>query len=228
MEFWLSWQNNKERLRLPILPPSFQVEVDNLNTTININELGNIKLIGKSGLKKIAIESFFPAQEYHFCEYMGFPLPYSCLGMIEGWRKSGKPIRLIVTDTPINLAMAIENFVYGEHDGSGDVYYTLELEEYVFTEVKQDSKSHGYTVNNIRPAKEMPKTYVPKPNDTPVTIAKKTTGNSVNAKKIIERNPTVFKNNTVIKPEAGNTASAILQLYNTPKPKTKPRRGQIE
>lgn len=188
MEIWLSWQNNAERLRLPILPSSFEVEVGNMNTRVNINEIGNINLIGKSDLKEITIETFFPAQDYYFCEYAGFPSPYECVEMIEGWRTSGKPIRLIITDTPINLPMAIENFTYGEKDGTGDVYYTLELAEYVFVGVKQDSKSYGYIQNHKRPSKEIPKTYTPKPNDNPITIAKRTTGNSANAKKIIDKN----------------------------------------
>lgn len=188
MEIWLSWQNNTERLRLPVLPPSFEVSVGNLNTRVNINEIGTINLIGKSDLKGITIESFFPAQEYYFVEYTGFPKPYECVEMIEKWRLSGKPIRLIITDTPINIAMAIENFSYGEKDGTGDVYYSLELAEYVFVGVKETSESHGYVQNLKRPAKEIPKTYTVKPNDNPITIAKKTTGNSANAKKIMDKN----------------------------------------
>lgn len=212
MEVWLSWQNNKERLRLPILP-YFEVMVGNLNTRVNICEIGNINLIGKSDLKEVTLESFFPAKEYYFCEYTGFPKPYECVELIEGWRKSGKPIRLIITETPINIAMAIENFSYREKDGTGDVYYSLELAEYVFVGVKQDSKSHGYIQNNIRPAKEIPQTYVVKPNDNLITVAKKTTGNSANAKLIADRNQSVVKKNSIIKPEPGGTMKTILQLY---------------
>lgn len=189
MEIWLSWQNNKERLRLPVLPPSFEVVVGNMNTRVNINEIGNINLIGKSDLREMNIESFFPAQNYYFVEYNSFPKPYSCVEMIESWRLSGKPIRLIITDTNINIAMAIESFSYGERDGTGDVYYTLELTEYVFTKTKETSKSHGYVQETKRPAKEIPKEYVPKPKDNPIIIAKKTTGNSKNAKTIIKKNP---------------------------------------
>lgn len=218
MEIWLSFNNNAERLRLPVLPPSFEVTVGNMNTRVNINEIGNINLIGKSDLREMTIESFFPAQEYYFCEYSGFPSPYSCVELLESWRKSGKPIRLIITDTNINIAMGIESFKYGERDGTGDVYYSLELAEYVFVGVKQDSKSYGYTQNHTRPAKEIPKTYTPKPKDNPITIAKKTTGNSANAPIIMERNPTVTK------PQVGNTLSAILQL-RTPAPKSNKRQS---
>lgn len=217
METWLSFNNNEQRLRLPVLPSSFEVVVGNMNTRVNINEIGNINLIGKSDLKEITIESFFPAQEYYFVEYNGFPSPYSCVEMIEGWRKSGKPIRLIITETNINLPMAIENFSYREKDGTGDVYYSLELAEYVFVGVKQDSKSYGYTQNHVRPAKEIPPTYNVKPNDNLITVAKKTTGNSVNAKLIADRNKSVVRKDALIKPEPGSTIQAILQL-RTPQP----------
>lgn len=199
MEIWLSWQNNKERLRLPILPSSFEVSVGNLNTKVNINEIGNINLIGKSDLKTITLESFFPNQDYYFCEYSDFPKPYECVEMIEGWRKSGKPIRLIITNTNINLPMAIENFSYGEKDATGDVYYLLELAEYVFTKTKTVTKQQEYTVEVERPiTKEIPKEYVVKPGDNLWSIAKKLTGNGANYTVIAKKNN--IKNPNLIYP----------------------------
>ena len=196
MEIWLSWQNNKERLRLPVLPPNFEVTVGNLNTRVNINEIGNINLIGKSDLKEITIERFFPAQEYYFVEYTGFPKPYDCVDMIEGWRMSGKPIRLIITETPINLALAIDNFTFGERDGTGDVYYNLELSEYVFTETKTVAKQREYTVETKRPTtKEVPKTYTVKSGDSLWAISKKLTGNGNNWRTIYNKNKSVIGSN---------------------------------
>lgn len=199
MEIWLSWQNNAERLRLPILPPSFGVEAGNLNTRVNINEIGNINLIGKSDLKEITIGTFFPAQNYYLCEYTGFPKPYECVEMIENWRLSGKPIRLIITDTPINLAMAIENFSYNERDGTGDVYYTLELAEYVFLETRTESKQRGYKLEGERPVtKEIPKEYIVKSGDTLWSISKRLTGNGANYTAIAKKNN--IKNPNLIHP----------------------------
>ena len=196
MEIWLSWQNNTERLRLPVLPPSFGVEVGNLNTRVNINEIGNINLIGKSDLKEITIERFFPAQEYYFCEYTGFPKPYECVDMIEGWRLSGKPIRLIITETPINLALAIDNFTFGERDGTGDVYYNLELSEYVFLEIKTVAKQREYKVETQRPTtKEVPKTYIVKSGDSLWAISKRLTGNGNNWRTIYNKNKSVIGSN---------------------------------
>lgn len=194
MEFWLSWQNRAESMRLPVLPSSFEMKTANTNTRVNINELGTINLIGKSDLKEIAIESFFPTwprgYNHHYCDISWYPSnPYDAVKQIERWRKSGKPIRFIITDTNINIAAAIESFTYGERDGSGDVYFSLELSEYIFPHVKLKNDEGGYSLSGERPIlKEIPQRYVVKPGDTLGSIAKKLTGDWENYKIIAERN----------------------------------------
>lgn len=199
MEFWLSWQNNKERLQLPVPPESFEIRQGSLNTTVNINNIGEINLIGKSALAIIDISSFFPVSEYSFVQYRDFPKPYECVDMIENWRKSGKPIRLIITDSNINLPCAIENFSYSEKDGTGDVYFTLNLKEYRFLNVTNQQNNNGYIQDNKRPVdKEIAKEYIVKAGDTLYMIAKKLTGNGENYKTLAQKNN--IKNPNIIHP----------------------------
>lgn len=54
----------------------------------------------------MTIESFFPKQQYSFCVYKEFLQPYDCINILLKWKDSGRPIRVIVTETPINYAMA--------------------------------------------------------------------------------------------------------------------------
>ncbi|MEG0086919.1 MAG: hypothetical protein RR817_10640 [Niameybacter sp.] len=63
MDYYLSFNNNEERLRLPVIPSSFEVAIPNQNTTVNITNLGEVNLIGKTGLAAMIIESFFPKQQ---------------------------------------------------------------------------------------------------------------------------------------------------------------------
>ena len=194
MDFYLSYNNNEEQLRLPVTPSDFELSQRNNNTVININALGEINLIGKKGLASISLSSFFPAQEYYFCKYTGFPKPYECVNMIQKWRDSGRPIRLIITDTSINYAMTIENFIFSEQDGTRDVYFTLELREYVFTKQVKPTKvatPNGTQVTvpaTKRESKPIPSKYKAQKGDNMYTVAKKTTGSMGNAKAIAQTN----------------------------------------
>lgn len=194
MEIWLNKDDDK--LRLPVLPSSFEIEVGQNNSIVNINEIGDVNLIGKSGLKSINIESFFPAQEYYFVEYTGFPKPYKAIEKIDKWRRSGEPIRLIVTTTDINVLMAIESLSYGERDGTGDVYYSLDLREYKRLKTKTVAKVKVPEPKRPTPPKpKKQRTYVVKRGDNLWNIAKKHYGNGNQWKKIYNKNRKVIGSN---------------------------------
>ncbi len=194
MDYYLSFNNNKERIRLPIIPSYFEVTIPHQNTTVNINELGEINLIGKTGLVSMTIESFFPNQQYFFCLYRDFQKPYEYIKQLLKWKDSGKPIRVIVTGTPINYAMAIESLIYSEVDGTGDVYFTLEVKEYKFIKTPSsntlttNSRTLLTTPTTQRETKSLATHYTVQKGDTLWLIAKKVTGEGSNYKAIAQKN----------------------------------------
>ncbi|BAL85207.1 phage related protein (plasmid) [Selenomonas ruminantium subsp. lactilytica TAM6421] len=121
---------NGSTLVLPVDPEVFMCRVAQKNSIININNSGEYNMIGKTGLKEISISSFFPAQDYQFNNPGASTDPYSYVNQIEGWRTSGNICQINVSGTPIQFNCLIESFGYGERDGSGDVYYSLQLKEY--------------------------------------------------------------------------------------------------
>ena len=140
----------------------------------------------------MTIESFFPNQDYSFCLYKGYPKPYECIKLLLTWKDSGKTIRVIVTGTPINYAMAIESLTYSEVDGTGDVYFTLELKEYKFikTTIATTTTSRIIltTPTTQRETKPLATHYTVQKGDTLWLIAKKVTGEGSNYKAIAQKN----------------------------------------
>lgn len=200
MEYWLSFNNGAEKLRLPVPPSSFEVKVGTNITVLNSNTIGELALIGKDKLRGLSVSAFFPAQDYPFCQYRGFPPPYECVNKIIQWSRTGKPIRLIITQTNVNIAFAIEDFTYGERDGTGDVYFTLSLKEYRFIGVQTVTEVavQGGSTKTRPIDKTAPKTYVVRSGDTLWSIAKREYGDGSKASQLAQKNGIKNPNNIPI------------------------------
>ncbi|WP_270566164.1 hypothetical protein [Clostridium beijerinckii] len=128
IEFWFNQDDTW--LQLPVPPSSYSLKLANNNSVVSVESIGEINILGDSKLSEISFESFFPAHKYKFCAYSDIPKPFECVAQIEAWRKSKKPIRVILTNTDINDIFSIETFEYGENDGTGDINFTLALKQY--------------------------------------------------------------------------------------------------
>ena len=128
MDIFLSVNNREQVLQLPVVPPEFSITKPKNNNVFETATHGDLKLIGKAGLRGIIIESFFPVRDYPFLRdrsTQGFGYVY----IIDTWYHAKLPIRLVITETPINLAMTVDSFDY-RIGTNGDLYYTLALSEF--------------------------------------------------------------------------------------------------
>ncbi|MCG3089128.1 hypothetical protein [Sporosarcina cyprini] len=138
MDIFLSVNNRAEIIQLPIVPSEFKIKSPVNNETFTTINQGDIKLFGESGLKAIVIDAFFPSKDYPFArsnQYKG----WEYVKIIESWKERKLRVRLVATGTPINMVFAIDDFVFGPQDGSGDIYYSLSLEE--FKDIKLQKKA---------------------------------------------------------------------------------------
>lgn len=199
MEFWIQ-QDNDQSLQLPVKPTDFNVTVAHRNTVVNVIQQGDINLMGKSGLREIPLSSFFPSKPYNFSRgYVRDPM--SCVNLIEKWRNSGKPIRVIITGL-LNMEATIESFTWGERDATGDIYYTLNLKEYKKVTTKKATVKIEVvkdTTRETKPASSSSgKTYVVKAGDCLWNIAKRFYGNGALYTKIYNANKGIIKNPNLI------------------------------
>ena len=125
------WFKTKDKaIRLPIMPAEFERVIGADYETNNIIGLGDVATFNSNGLAQLSLSSFFPNKEYSFNEYSNVPKPYDLVSHFKDWKNKGTVVRVILTGTDINQEMYITNFSYGEKDGTGDVYYSMDLLEY--------------------------------------------------------------------------------------------------
>lgn len=209
VEFWLSFNNNTEKLRLPVNPSGFSVASPFGVTDVPVTHIGELSVFGERELKEISFSSFFP-RDYvpSYCEYSNFPSPSDCVKTIEGWRDKKKPLRLIITGTSINIAVTIRDFTldYEKAGEMGDIYYSLSLKEYRFIPTNTvDITKPNATTKSEKKASERPgvinknkpdgaKTYTVKSGDSLSKVFGKDWRKVYEAnKKVIGANPNILK-----------------------------------
>lgn len=205
MEFWLK-KSNSDKIMLPVNPESFAFTEKHNNTSVNVNSIGEVNLLGKRDLKTGTISSHFPKRDRNYANNSGRQAPYTYINKLLSWKSSGKPVRLIITGTKINFQVTIETLKYGEQDGTGDVYYDLPLKEYRAVEIKKTKlkEKKKTTKKKSKPkrpvAKPKTKTYTVKSGDCLWNIAKRFYGNGAQYTKIYNANRGKIKNPNLIYP----------------------------
>ncbi|WP_080967438.1 hypothetical protein [Clostridium novyi] len=127
MQFWI--KAGGEIFQLPVPPSSFNVSGGSMNKTINIMNFGELSIMGNRSLRTWSFSSFFPKQNYSFLKYRPFE-PYWYVDVLEKARTSKEVCRCVVTGTKLNMQCTIEEFTWGEQDGTRDVYFTISFKEW--------------------------------------------------------------------------------------------------
>ncbi len=208
IEFWLTFNNGEEKLRLPVNPPTISIESDHGFEDVQVSQLGEYTVIGDRMLKGFTFSSLFP-RHYHpsYCEYGGFPLPKEFIQTLERWRETKRPMRLIVAGTWINIAVTMRNLNYDVERAAsgGDIYYDVYFKEYRFVKVgkvEQSPNKAKVSASSSRDnSKKQATTYTVKKGDSLWKIAQNEMNGGTNWRKLYEANKAVIgKNPDAIKP----------------------------
>ena len=120
-----------ETFTLPVTPWKYSVQSGQLNKTYDILDAGEALVFGNRKLYKLKFDCFFPAL------YHGYPFivgdrvePSACVERIIKFKETKEPVRVIITDSPVNLMMAIQSFDIKERDGSRDIDYSISMTEF--------------------------------------------------------------------------------------------------
>lgn len=201
-EVWITYDRNKKKLRLPVLPESISVRNGSKNETLNISGLGEVLIKQDRAALSFSFSSFFPAGYFSGVTY-GPPSPNRCVEKLVEWKKANNPVKFIVTGMKINLYCEIEQFDYEERGGDvGTIYYSISLKEYQEVKVRQIEIAPITETAQIPAETEQrtdngaaAKTYTVVKGDCLWNIAKKFYGNGSLYTKIYEANKGVIGGN---------------------------------
>ena len=149
MDIFLSVNNREEVVQIPVMPEEFSVSKPQGNSVFETIKYGELHLYGTPKLETISWQSFFPVRDYPFVRkaeriqndtvWKKFYSPGSIRGhdyvaKIDSWIEQKLPIRLIITDTPINMAVLVDAWDW-RIGSDGDYYYTLSLKRFPMPQI---------------------------------------------------------------------------------------------
>ena len=207
-QMWLTHNAEKEKIQLPVLPPSFQTKSGSNNSSVNITELGEIIIIQGRPALQFSFSSFFPATRFPGLQIPEISTPLELVKKINSWKASREPVHFIATACGVDLYVTIESFTYSEVGGDPGTYqYSLAMKEYREISVRQvkiDIPTATATVQKEEPRVDntvKPKTYTVKSGDCLWNIAKKLYDSGADYQKIYSANRGVIGGNpNLIKP----------------------------
>lgn len=201
-QMWLTYNAEKEKIQLPVLPESFKVKNGSKNDSINIAGLGEITIMQGCPALQFSFSSFFPATRFPGIQVSSITKPLTLIEKINSWKAGDKPVHFIATACGVDIFATIESFDYEEDGGDPGTYqYSITLKEYREITVRQvtvDVPKQTATVKKEEPRVDntvQPKTYTVKSGDCLWNIAKKYYGNGSQYTKIYNANKGVIGGN---------------------------------
>lgn len=201
-EMWLTFNSEKEKIQIPVLPETITVSNGSNNQSVNVAGLGEIVVMQSRPAYQFSWQSFFPKAKFPGLSVSSLTAPLTLVEKIKTWKEADTPVHFIITDLGIDFYCTIEDFTYSEEGGDvGTIHYTISLKEYREITVRQVTVNVTTTKATVQAtttrvdSTSTPKTYTVVKGDCLWNIAKKYYGSGALYTKIYEANKSVIGSN---------------------------------
>ena len=156
-------------ITLPVPPPSYSVKVANNNSIVNIQSLGDINMIGKTGLQKISFSTFLPGIDNTLYKAVDTA---EYIKKINSLRTSDTYCHITIVGTNVDLDVTIDSFDYEDASPVGDIDISLSLTEYkhIGDSNKEVENKTGLNQRKITALDKVKANLVYRKGDTPLTF----------------------------------------------------------
>ena len=196
MDFYLTDTRN-QRIQLPLPPERITANTGARVISFETIALGEIAIPKGKRVARISWDGIFPGEPRRALGiFSAWTEPAALVDILQRWRDSGEKLRLLVTETPLNLDVYIDSFDHSYAGGHGDISYRLELVQARSLAVGPENEVQvqrvAVSAARSRPAPPPPRTYVVKPGDTLWGIAKMLLQNGARWREIYDLNRNVI------------------------------------
>lgn len=157
-EFYLTNLETEEEIQLCQIPEAVKVKTGASFRSYNIVERGEIKIPKGERLTQVSWQGIFPGAGvllYPGITHAAWDKPDEIIKDLDRWKHDGDKIKLLVTETPINLEVYIRDFEWEASGGMGNFKYSIDLiaakDLEVMTVAEADAKRAEQTELKSRP-----------------------------------------------------------------------------
>lgn len=203
-EIWITYDSNKKRLQIPVLPEKIEISYPEKNDTIYVYGVGEVTIKKHPGAFVMKWSSFFPAVECQGC-ISNPKKPKECLDFMKKVMKIEKPTKIVYTGGACRLSSQCTiKFEASEEGGDpGTIHYSITITEYKKTTIRKlkvkkkkgKKKAKVKKTSNRTSSKGKASKYTVKKGDCLWNIAKKFYGKGSKSTVIYNANKKVIGSN---------------------------------
>lgn len=146
---------------IPVTPEKYQMTGGQKNKVVDITRVGEAIIFGMPKARTLTFSSFFPDLNHGYSFTVDdSKSPAELVEYFTKVKEARKPVRVIITDSPVNLMMGLMSFNYFEKDGTRDIYYELSFTEY--KDLNIPSANNNKPVDEKTGLKKRPEGETPK------------------------------------------------------------------
>lgn len=120
-------ESNRRKIELTVNPKSLTISDSVENNRFHVDQLGQVNIPGRRGLKEVSISTFLPDRKSPF--YDGESVSGN-LKLIERWKKNRTTVRVIISDPKQNFRALLDGDSITLNEGRKDVFIDWKFTEY--------------------------------------------------------------------------------------------------